>query len=85
MEIGLIYSRKDPVQTEARDFLRQYVREHGILARIEEFDKPVKSPTLVINGEAIRDMRAKPREKNPPMYPAVDDMARAIEMHLWRV
>ena len=42
MEIGVIYSSKDPRQTQARDFVMRFVQEHGILARIVESEQPVK-------------------------------------------
>jgi hypothetical protein len=85
MEIGLIYSRKDPVQTEASDFVKRFVRERGILAKIIESDQPVKSPTVIINGQALRDQRKRPREKNPKMYPTIQDIAHALERHIWSI
>ena len=83
MEIGLIYSGKDPHQTEARDFVRRYVRERGILANIVEYDEPVKSPTVIIDGVALKDQRVKPREKKPRMFPSIEDIAHALERHVW--
>ncbi len=83
MEIGLIYSRKDPRQAEARDFVRRFCQERGILARIIESEQPVESPTIVINGQALRDRRQQPREESSRMFPALDDIARAIEQHVW--
>jgi hypothetical protein len=83
MEIGFIYSRKDPRQREAREFLDKYIRERGILARVFEKHQEVKSPTLIIDGHAITDQRKKPREKKPRMFPNVEDMARALERHAW--
>ncbi len=83
MEIGLIYSRKDPRQAQTRDFVWEYVRDRGILARIIESEQPVKSPTVIINGHALRDKRNKPRSDKPTMYPTVEDIARAIEEEIW--
>ena len=83
MEIGLIYSRKDPRQTKARDFLKRFVRERGVLASIVESEQPVPSPTLIINGHALKDQRRKPRGKKPAMYPSLEDIARAVEQHIW--
>lgn len=83
MEIGLIYSRKDPLQTETRDFVKRFIRERGILANIVESDEPVKSPTVIIDGRALKDQRKKPRGKNPKMYPSMQDIARALEQHIW--
>ncbi|MEW5993585.1 MAG: hypothetical protein AB1744_04225, partial [Candidatus Zixiibacteriota bacterium] len=63
MEIGLIYSGKDPRQTQARDFVRKYIRERGILARLVETEQPVKSLTVIVNGEALKDQRSQPRKQ----------------------
>jgi len=83
MEIGLIYSRKDPRQAKARDFVRRFVRERGVLASIFESDQPVTSPTLIIDGQALKDKRSKPRGEKPRMYPSIEDIARALEEHIW--
>jgi hypothetical protein len=83
MEIGLIYSNKDPQQTDTRNFVRNFINERGILARVIESIQPVTSPTVIINGHTLRDLRQAPREINPRMFPSHDDIARAIEQHLW--
>ncbi|UCC44441.1 MAG: hypothetical protein JSU65_00480 [Candidatus Zixiibacteriota bacterium] len=83
MEIGLIYSRKDPLQTKARDFIRRYVRERGVLARIHESEQPVKSPTVIIDGHTLKDKRSKPRGKKPRMYPSLEDIHSVLEEHIW--
>ena len=83
MKIGLIYSRKDPRQTKARDFVRKFVREHGILAHIVESEQPVESPTVIIDGHTLRDNRTAPRGSKSVMYPSTDDIARALEEHIW--
>ncbi|MDX9858794.1 MAG: hypothetical protein RBT76_13465 [candidate division Zixibacteria bacterium] len=83
MEIGFIYSREDPQQREAREFVDKYCRERGILARVIDRVKPVKSPTLIINGHTLTDQRSKPRERNPRMFPSIEDIAHALERHTW--
>ena len=83
MEIGFIYSTKDPRQIEARDFLDEYIKKRGILASIVDRVKPVKSPTLIIDGDTITDLRSEPREDEASMFPANEDIAHAIERHLW--
>jgi len=83
MEIGLIYSSKDPRQTQTRDFVKKFVRERGVLANIVEAEQPVKSPTVIINGRALKDQRRKPRTKDEAMYPSNSDIARFLERHLW--
>ncbi len=85
MEIGLIYSGKDPRQAQARDFVRKFVQERGILAHIVETERPVKSPTVIINGEALMDQRRKPRSQNDPMYPSTADIAHFLERHVWGI
>jgi len=85
MEIGLIYSGKDPRQAEARDFVHRFIRERGILARIVESEQPVKSPTIVVNGETLKDQRKRPRGNHPRMFPAIADIARVLEQHVWSV
>lgn len=83
MEIGLIYSSKDPRQTQARDFVKKFVQERGALANIIESEQPVKSPTVVVDGHTLKDLRRKPRDKDEPMYPSTSDIARFLERHLW--
>lgn len=83
MEIGVIYSTKDPRQQEARNFVRKFISERGILANITETDRPVTSPTIIINGLTLTDQRSAPRNKPGRMYPDLADIARALEQHLW--
>ena len=84
MDIGLVYSDKDPRQTQARDFLRRFLQERGVLANVFEAKKDVSSPTLIINGQALKDLRAKPRQgQENRMYPGIPDIASALERHLW--
>ncbi len=85
MEIGLIYSSKDPRQIQTRDFVKKFVHERGVLANIIESERPVKSPTVVINGHALKDLRQKPRGKEQAMYPSMSDIARFLERYLWGV
>jgi hypothetical protein len=84
MEIGLIYSKSDPRQAQVRNFVFRYLAEHGVLARVVEEDQPVKSPTLIINGYMLMDMRQQQRDSDAPMFPGVEEMARALEVHVWR-
>jgi hypothetical protein len=83
MDIGLVYSQKDPRQTVARDFVRDFVKKRGILARIFETPKDVSSPILIINGRTLTDQRKTPREESPAMYPGLRDIAEALERHVW--
>ncbi len=85
MKVGLIYSGDDPRQIEARDFVLQFIRERGILAKVVESDRPVSSPTLIVDGHMLKDQRSEPREGQARMYPDKDDMARALERHAWEL
>jgi len=85
VEVGLVYSRQDPRQTEVRDFLMKYIRERGILANIVESEMSVSSPTLIVNGRALRDLRSEPRQGQARMFPDKDDMARALEQCAWEL
>ncbi|MFZ5980236.1 MAG: hypothetical protein ACOYVF_06345 [Candidatus Zixiibacteriota bacterium] len=83
MEISFIYSKDDPRQAKVRNFVRQFIRDRGVLARFIESDQPVDSPTLIINGDVLTESRSKPREKQPKMYPGIDDIADVLEKHIW--
>ncbi|MBU8933210.1 MAG: hypothetical protein KOO62_04305 [candidate division Zixibacteria bacterium] len=85
MEVGLVYSKHDPRQTEARDFVVEYIRERGILAKVVESVKPVKSLTLIVNGRTIKDLRSEPRQGQARMFPDKDDMARVLEQYAWEL
>ena len=82
MEVGLVYSSKNPRHRKARDFVINYIRERGILARVVESDEPVESPTVIVNGHSLTDMRKKPRRKGA-MFPDLDAIARILEQHTW--
>ncbi len=83
MEIGLIYSKKDPRQAEARHFVEQFIEERGILASIIESEQPVLSPTIIINGCPLTDRRSAPRSQAGHMYPDLSDIGRALEEQFW--
>jgi len=83
MDVGLVFSGKDPRQIEARDYLLKFIKEHGILAQYNEIERPVKSPTLIVDGFALRDLRSKPRNNNPVMFPNKEDMVKVLEKISW--
>jgi hypothetical protein len=83
VDIGFVYSRKDPQQTRVRDYLLRYLRERGVLAKVVETESDVKSPTVIINGRTFTDLRKTPRGEKPGMYPAIKDIAEALDRHLW--
>ena len=83
MEISFIYSKDDPRQAKVRNFVRQFIRDRGVLAKVIESDQPVDSPTLIVNGDVLTESRSKPRGKQPKMYPGIDDIANVLEKHIW--
>ncbi len=83
MNIGLIYSRKDPQQTMTRDFLLSFIKERGVLANLVETDEDVLSPTVIIDGRELKELRRKPRGRESTMYPTIKDIAEALERHVW--
>ena len=83
MEVGLVYSSRDPRQLKARDFVIKYIRERGILASVIESDEPVESPTVIVNGQSLTDLRQKPRKTGAAMFPDMEAIARILEQHAW--
>ena len=83
MEVGLVYSSQDPRQLRARDFVINYIRERGILAKITESDEPVESPTVILNGHSLTDLRKRPRKRGAAMFPDLEAIAKILEQHAW--
>ena len=86
MEIGLIYSSKDPRQAKTREFLKRFVRERGILARFVETERPVKTPTVIIDGHAVPCSTTKSGSKDNGVaapFPTTKDLTRALEQSIW--
>ncbi len=83
MDIGLIYSQNDPRQKKAYDFVKQFVKDRGMLAHLVCEERPVDSPTFIINGFTIKEERTIPREDSDKMFPSVDDIARILDEHIW--
>ena len=88
MEIGFLYQKNDPQQVKARDYLRRYVRERGILAKIVETNKKVTTPTIIINGHSLKDRRRRARSFKSGQrsaYPTPDVIADALDAFIWSV
>ncbi len=83
MQIGLIFSSNDPKQKEARDSVKQYLDDSGVLAEYSEFDKKVESPTLIIDGLALSEKRKEKRSNQNSMFPNRSDMLSFLEQNLW--
>lgn len=83
MEVGLIYSSKDPDQVKARNFVRKFITERGILAKFKESDQPVKTPKIFINGQALVDRQKKPRGKNRSGILSLKAIADQLEHQIW--
>ena len=83
MEIGLVYSSKDPTQKKTRDFVFNFIRERGILAHITESDQPVNSPKVIIDGEALFEKRKLRRKGQLSVFPDKESIAKLLEYHSW--
>ena len=83
MEIGLIYSRMNPRHVEARDFVMRFIHERGITANVTEHEQAVTSPTVIINGQTLKEKRNKPRDLSTRTFPDLEDIASALEQHAW--
>lgn len=83
MEIGVVYSSKDPEQLETRNFIRDFINERGILANYYELDRPVTSPRIVIDGDTLFDQRLQPRRNQKRKFPDIKAVAKKLEYHSW--
>lgn len=85
MEIGVIYSGKDPNQLITRDFVRKFVKERGILAKIIEKEKPVQVPEIIIDGCRINKTTDKNsiKERKSLIPLTIQDIAKALEKTIW--
>jgi len=79
MEIGIIYSRSDPQQLRARDFIKKYIREHGITAKVIELEREVSAPTVSINGQPV----VSAKSSDIIRFPSLEDISRELEKNLW--
>lgn len=83
MEVGFIYSSKDPKQLKTRNHIINFIKERGILARFIEKDQPVKSPKLIIDGHALYDQRESERKGQKRNFPDLKDLTKFIEHRIW--
>lgn len=83
VEIGFIYSRKDPRQTKARNFVAKFIREKGLTAELKEVHQEVDSPILIVNGRALKDERRERRQSDDPMFPGVNEILQELERSIW--
>jgi len=85
MEIGLIYSAKDPKQAQTADFVKRFVQEHGILARFVESEQPVKAPMITVDGcTIVGSGQAVGGDKNGlGRFPSTKEIAKALERRIW--
>ena len=85
MEIGLVYSSKDPRQAAARDFVHRYIKEHGILAHVVETEQPVQTPTITVDGCCISGspLPATKGLSKRLRFPSLDEIAAALEEKVW--
>ncbi len=85
MEIGLVFSSKDPKQKEASDSVIHFIDSSGLLAEYSEHDKSVDSPTIIIDGLALCEKRKAKRDKQFTMFPDRKDMLQFIEQNIWGI
>ncbi len=85
MEIGLIYSSNDPQQAQTREFVENFIREHGILARVVKTERPVRAPTITIDGCAVNasDAPGEKQRNGFAAFPSREDITRALEKSIW--
>ncbi len=84
MEIGLVYSSKDPRQTRTRDFVRKYCKDRGILASFIEHEQPVEVPKITINGCGIDLSQSEmARGRKPGRFPSIEEIGHALEKSFW--
>jgi len=84
MEVGLVYSSKDPRQALTREFVVNFLSDRGVLAEYTEFDQPVEVPVLTVNGRAVRPSGSrKDRIPNGSRFPSLEDITKALERGIW--
>ena len=85
MEIGMVYSSKDPRQAAARDFVHKYIQDHGIRARVIETERPVQAPMITVDGCSVngRPFGGNEERRRQLRFPSLDQIAAALEEHLW--
>lgn len=84
MEIGFVYSSKDPRQLLARDFVRRFVKDRGILASLTEVEQSVEVPTITINGSAVDITTDLPgKSERSRKFPSIDAIGQALEIGFW--
>jgi hypothetical protein len=83
MDVGLIYSSKDPSQKKTRDFVKKFIEEHGLLVKYTEADKDVDSPRIIINGQLLVDQRQKKGTDKKSIFPDLKSIAKQLEHSSW--
>lgn len=83
MEIALIYAQDDPRQKKIRDFLVNYIEEHGINATFTEKNAPVKKPSILIDGHLLVDPGNTSKDEIRSRFPTLGRLAKALENRIW--
>ena len=85
MEIGLVYSSKNARHAQTRAFVKNFIKERGILAHLVETEKPVKNPTITINGCSIVSESTGPGKGKALSsgLPSQEEISRALERGFW--
>ncbi|MFH1687380.1 MAG: hypothetical protein ABIE70_07650 [bacterium] len=84
MEIGLLYSSKDPRHLLTRDFVRRFVSDRGILANLIEVEQSVEVPTITINGSAVEaPAKRSGATGKSGKFPSITEIEKALEKGFW--
>jgi len=85
MEVELVYFGRDPRHAQARAFVKDFIRERGILANVIETEKPVRVPTITVNGCEItaREATQHSDDPKPGVFPSLEDISQALERGFW--
>ena len=85
MDIGLIYSKNNPQHAMTRDFIKSFIKDRGVLARFIETDKPVKYPTITVNGcQVVEPSRISRKNSDAGLrFPTTDEIGKVLEKSIW--
>ena len=69
---------------KTRNFVVDFIRERGILAKIIERDRHVEVPRISINGCCVSDRQSQSdNQRSRIRFPSTADIARALEQNFW--
>ena len=85
MDIGLVYSGADPNHLRTRDFVKEFVRDRGILANIIETERSVPVPEITIDGcrVSVARVETSAQGRNTLRLLSIQELAQALERTIW--